>query len=409
LQAYTGCAKKNERFQQIMTRGETSYKDWFTPTGYTYPNMPWADPTVVTKALRGQVAGNMTMFEVTGFLPAIREGRGINSKFLDYQLTDGDPKYTTETLWSAYQLNTLVVNYDENHVRNGIEVNRFLPDISTGTTNAEKEAEQRAGQMPYANMENLVYASDGGPIIMSFPLFYSCAADSLTQQNNAQRGTTSTVGVNMYRTRNGYGKNSKVLDTPELVTESTWEEYGTSDYRGYLNVEPATGLSLSGAVVNQLSTFTWNCNPQMDPTCSFKATAYDASNPMCYIAGGKMMPCSAANVFTPRVMGSKVMPLYWMHSRPEAPQTVSDQLHTSLKTRYALSILVIIVPILAIIGIVILATKLVQISKQNNESSEDGRTLSRISLGGAPAVSTGFSNNPLRKQVAQGVADNEIM
>ena len=64
----------------------------------------------------------MTIFNVTGYLPAIREGRGITSKFLDYQLTNGDPKYDEELLWSNYQLNTLLVEYDETHVRNGIEV-----------------------------------------------------------------------------------------------------------------------------------------------------------------------------------------------------------------------------------------------------------------------------------------------
>ncbi|CAE7704004.1 unnamed protein product, partial [Symbiodinium microadriaticum] len=156
-QAYTGCAHGDLKFKQIMSRGATSYKDWFIPTTYTYPNMPWADPAVVTNALKGLYPGTMTIFNVTGFLPAIREGRGITSKFLEYQLTDGDPKYDEELLWSTYQMNTLLVEFDKNHLHRGIEVNRFLPEITAGTTPEEKEAEQRSGQMPYANMENLVY------------------------------------------------------------------------------------------------------------------------------------------------------------------------------------------------------------------------------------------------------------
>ena len=384
VQAYTGCSHGDLKFQQIMARGVTTYKDWFTPASYTYPNMPWADPVVVTKALQGAYPGTMSVFNVTGYLPAIREGRGITSKFLDYQLTDGDPMYEEELLWSTYQLNTLLVQYDKTHDHKGIQVNRFLPEIYTGTTQEEKEEEQRSGQMPYANMENLVYASDGGPIIMSFPLFYSSDNAMLSQSSNTQRGTNSRVGVDIYRTRDGYSKNSKLLDIPELVTNATWEEYGDSTYRGYLNVEPATGVALSGSVVNQLSTFTWNCNPQIDPTCSFKATTYDAANPMCYIQGQVMYPCSAANVFTPRAMGAKVMPLYWIHSKPQAPSYISDDLLVAINTRYALAILVIVIPVLSAIAIVFLAHKAIVISQSYGPSLEGQRTLSRISMGGNP-------------------------
>jgi hypothetical protein len=365
--AYSGCASGSDKLKQIMWQGVTSYKDWFTPSSYTYPKMPWADPTVVNAALKGVASGVMTRLNVTGYLPALREGRGINSKFLDYQLTDGDPKFDEEEIWSGYRLNTIKVVYKKAGKVDGIAVNKFIPDTSRGVTDAEIEAEQRKGQLPFGNMENLVYATDGGPIVMAMPHFYSSDPSMLTQSSNIKLGTPSTVGVELYRTRDGYSRKSKLLDAPELVTVDTWDKYGYSDYQGYLHIEPASGVALSGSQVNQLNTFTWNCNPQLDSTCSFKATAYDASKPMCYIAGGKMMPCSAANVFTPRVMGSKVMPLYWLRSKPEAPEWVGEALKSGIDRRYAVSILVIIIPCLAGIGLFVclfLILKTMQVSHE---------------------------------------------
>mmetsp|Transcript_14867 Transcript_14867/g.22359 ORF Transcript_14867/g.22359 Transcript_14867/m.22359 type:complete len:848 (+) Transcript_14867:86-2629(+) len=360
---YTGCAKGKQKFQQIMWKGETSYKDWFTPDTYTYPNMPWADPTIVKSGLSG-TGGTMTYFNISGYQAAIRSGRGITSSFLDYQLTDGDPKYDTEEIWSSYKLNTLTIKHEKKHDIGGIEVNKFLPDISKAITDEDIEATQRRGEVPYQNMENMVYASDGGPVIMSFPNFFGSDEAMLSQSSNVERGSASSVGVNLYRTRDSYSKHSSRLSSPEMISVSTWQEYGSSEYLGYINIEPATGLTLKGAIANQISSFTWNCNPQLDPTCGFMASVYNASDPMCYIAGGVNYPCNAGNVFTPKVMGGKVLPLYWLHVNPEAPDYLSASLKSGLDARYAMSILVIIIPVLCFVGIVFLCTQIAQMQKK---------------------------------------------
>ena len=314
--------------------------------------MPWADPIIVNAAMQGSYPGTMTTRNVTGYLPALRKGRGVSSKFLDYQLTDGDPISDEETVWSGHRLNELTIQYEEARTYRGLDVNRFEPDLSKGTTDVEKEAEQKAGQMPMANMENMVYAVEGAPVIMSQPNFYATEQEMLSQSSNIERGSPSQVGVKLYRTRDGYHGASRALAEPEQITDATWENHA-NDYAGYLHVEPATGVALEGAIVNMLSTFTWNCNPLKDSTCTFKATAYNASSLMCYGDGVKMMPCGATNVFTPLVMGGKVLPVYWLRNRPEAPDYVGDRLRYGVDVRYALSILVIIVPCLAFIGLVV--------------------------------------------------------
>jgi hypothetical protein len=311
--------------------------------------MPWADPTIMRKGKDGTIPGTMSIFNITGYQVVVREGRGITSNFLDYDLTDGDPKYDEEEIWSSFKLRTLNISYQKRSEVFGIETNHFLSNIGNATTQLEAEAVQKSGQMPYENLENLVYATDGSPVIMSLPLYYGSSSVMLSQQSNVAVGSPSTVGISLYRTRTSYDRDADVYPTPELVTEETWETFGEKEYRGKIDIEPATGLTLKGQIANQFSLFTWNCNPSLDPTCALQATPQSSTpTPLCYLNGGLQYPCSAANVFTPALKGSKVLPIYILTTDPAAPDSVVESLHLGIGLRYALSILVIIIPILSV-------------------------------------------------------------
>lgn len=330
--------------------------------------MPWADPVIMRKGKSRSIPGSMTLFNISGFQVAVREGRGITSKFLDYDFTDGDPKYTEEEIWSSFKLRTLNITYQKRSEVQGIETNHFLVTIPNLTTSAEIEVAQKTGQMPYQNLENLVYALDGAPIIMSLPNWYGSNPNILSQTSNTDRGSPSKTGVNVYRTRTSYSKDSQPLSEPELITEATWETYGNQVYRGKVDIEPGTGLTLTGQIANQLSVFTWNCNPTIDSTCALQAAAQSATDPLCYLNGVTQYPCSAANVFTPKVMGGKVIPVYFLTTDPDAPDKVIKQLQFGLSIRYALSILVIIIPFLAAGVAAFLGYRLYHVIKDENES-----------------------------------------
>jgi hypothetical protein len=345
---YSGCAPGRKKFQQILWKGEDHYDEWFTPATYTYPLMSWADPTVMRKGKDRTLAGTMTIFNISGFQVSVRQGRGITSDFLDYDLTDGDPKYKEEEIWSSFKLRTLNITYQKRSEVFGIETNHFESNIDNATTQAEKEAVQRSGQMPYQNLENLVYASDGTPVIMSLPNWYGSNSLMLTQTSNTGVGSTSTVGVNVYRVYDSYDRKAEKYSTPVLVTEETWDTFGEKEYRGKVDIEPATGLTLKGQIANQFSVFTWNCNPQLDSSCALQATAQSPTTPLCYLGGGRQYPCNAANIFTPAVMGSKVLPMYILTTDPSAPDSAVESLHFGITARYAFSILVIIIPILSV-------------------------------------------------------------
>lgn len=353
--------------------------------------MPWADPTIMRKGKDRLITGTMSIFNITGFQVSVREGRGITSKFLDYDLTDGDPMYYEEEIWSSFKLRTLNVTYQKRSEVFGIETNHFISKISNLTTQAELEDAQRTGQMPYPNLENLVYAADGVPAIMSLPNWYGSDPRILTQTSNTALASPSTVGVNIYRTRTSYDRNAEVYSTPQLVTQETWDTFGEKEYRGKLDIEPATGLTLKGQIANQFSVFIWNCNPLLDPTCAFQATAQSPTNPLCYLDGTRQYPCSASNIFTPSVKGSKVLPMYILTTDPAAPDSVVDNLHFGIGTRYALSILVIIIPILSFFIGGYLSSRLYHLIQEEKAANAAG------AYGGDAVLSTSYVGDALNK------------
>jgi hypothetical protein len=342
LQFYTGCADGKLKFQQNIWRGLSEYDGWFTPINYQYPNMSWADPTVV-KTGKAHVAGTGTMapFKVSGYQAGVREGRGITSKFGVYQLTDGKPQYDESDVWTPFKLGVTPLKYLKNRRVKGLETNHFIPNTEHTTDPVEIEAKQKEGILPYQNMYNLVYYLAGIPVIMTYPNFYESDVKMLSQDDNTERKSSSKVGVKLYRTRDGYTKDSQLLSSPAEITSDTWAEFGEDNFRGYLDIEPATGLTLEGKIANQLSVYTWNCNPALDSSCQFIRNT--TQNRQCYTNG--FFACSFANVFTPKVMGGKILPMYWLYTTPGAPTKASAGLTDGVDARYSLSVLVIFLPI----------------------------------------------------------------
>lgn len=304
--------------------------------------MSWADPTIVKGGRAKTISGTMEQFYVNGYQAAVRSGRGITSNFGVYQLTNGNPKERESTIWSPFKLGVTPVKYDKNRKVDGLETNHFLPVTEKKTDPEDIEYLQRHGVIPYQNMNNLVYSLGGIPVIMSYPNFYQSDESMLTQSNNLDKKTSSKAGVTLYRTRDGYTSNSPTLSTPEPITVDVWDKYGEDNFRGYLDIEPATGLTLEGKIANQFSVYLWNCDPKLDSSCSLARNTTTRS--LCYTNG--MLPCSFSNVFTPRVMGSKVIPIYWLVTTPGAPTDASGDLVAGVNTRYALSVLVVFVPAL---------------------------------------------------------------
>lgn len=226
----------------------------------------------------------------------------------------------------------------------GIHVNNFYPDMAVDYSDAAREQAERSGEVPFPNVQNLLYASDGRPVITSYPNFYlTDTEEALSQTDNKERLAPDGGGVSLYRTLSSY-PNGAPLATPVLITSDTWAEFGRKYYDGYQSIEPATGATIGGQLANMMSIFTWNCNPALNRSLCDLLTyenngrilitmlvCRDASlnadcllfavGSMCYAASEAspyMYPCNAANVFTPLVQGGKVTPIWWLYAQPEA-------------------------------------------------------------------------------------------
>lgn len=366
----TSCAPKNERFQIQMFKEVTSGRAWYTPPTYSYPNMTWADTTIMKPALLSPSLDHFTVTNVSGDVFGIHQGKGFKAQFLSSELTEStEPLKKTLGIWVSFRRAAVAYTYLKNIVLKGITTNHYEFDLHLTNNHTEREQQQRHGILPYQNMFSTYYSNGGRPFIMSAPNFYGSEPEVLSQRHNLPYKTNLTTGVNIYRTRAGYDSTSERIE-PELITPDTWSQFG-DDYIGKLSIEPATGLTVDGAVVNQMSTHTWNCNPQIEPTCSFFFYNKTASHggKLCYHSGLSYFPCSVNNVFTPSVIGGKLLPLFWLKAEPVVSPTVFTALHTLQRKEFIASILVIVLPALAFLGIIFLVVSIVFVRRKAQQVS----------------------------------------
>lgn len=349
---YTGCASDNKAFQYISWEGRDVINSWYVPDTYSYPVMPWADPIVKPISATGGVAGEMTVTNLTGNTVFGRRGRGVTTGYLEYELTDGKPLTEHETVLYSQAFTTKDLRFEKKSSVDGVPTNTFIFDVPTNLSAADDELRQRKGQMPYSNLVNVRYSKEVAGIA-SLPNWYGVDSDILTQSSNTDKVAASGGGVSLYRTRDGYSSSSAVLSTPELMTSASLEIM-KDEITGFTQIEPASGVALNTRLHNMASTFTWNCNPQLDATCGLLASAHNASDPLCYIFGnGMQMPCSNANVFTPRVRGAKVLPLFWSRLTVK-PDGVSEIFVEAMDTRFALAIMSLLMSLLFIVAFAVM-------------------------------------------------------
>lgn len=341
-QLHTGCTTDDKAFGMISWQGRELIDSWYVPDSYQYPDMPWADPSMVPAS----VAGNMTVRPLTGNTVFGRRGTGITSGYLQYDLTDGTPVSEEETIVYVQGLSSKQLKYSEKSDVSGIATNTFLYEYPSEYTAAEDEERQRTGQMPHAHMQNLRY-SKGIAAVVSLPNWFGVDNDIYSQGNNTEIGGAPGGGVALYRTRDGYSRSSALLASPVQMTGASLASF-KNEMMGFAKIEPASGVALDTRAHSMASTFTWNCNPSLDSSCALLFSAYNPSDPLCYpneAGAGTQLPCSNANVFTPRVRGSKVLPLMWARGDLK-PADVVDQFLEALDIRFALAVLSLVLPLL---------------------------------------------------------------
>lgn len=133
-----GCAPDVEKFEQTLFNGDSNFSLWYTPEDYAVGTVPmrWADPSVVAYGNDAPEDGDMMIGQVSGKQFSFREGRGVTSDFLEYQLTDGKPLSSNDDLWIPYKRTAInTVKAGSGKIK-GIHVNQFYPEVIVDKTDA---------------------------------------------------------------------------------------------------------------------------------------------------------------------------------------------------------------------------------------------------------------------------------
>jgi hypothetical protein len=216
--------------------------------------------------------------------------------------------------------------------------------------------QKQTGQgLPFEGLVSLGYLS-GIPVYLHQPFFMGGDKELYAQLNNSYVQADPGNGINAYHRSGDYylytdspahvefvvgGNNSNY----QLV-DKAWVEQHRTSFETYLDLEGATGITLESRIRYGVSYSIWECNPELNPACLLALQS--KSQARCYKDFGRKFlssllpvakeflevqgqdeftfPCSAANVFTPNVVGGKVLPVYWFSLSTTARPEDVDQL-----------------------------------------------------------------------------------
>lgn len=170
----------------------------------------------------------------------------------------------------------------------------------------------------------------GRPAYFHNPLYVHGDEDLLSQQDNAHVDSLDGNGIKIYRAVNpnddpgsfstGNTQFAHVTSNANL-TKVNHEFLEQTSYESYIDIEPATGLGVRTNLRHGVSHSLWECDPESNDNCKL------SKGGKCY---SSTYPCSAANVFTPDVIGGKIIPTFWYEDKS---QPASDDEITELSSK----------------------------------------------------------------------------
>jgi hypothetical protein len=215
-------------------------------------------------------------------------------------------------------------------------ISRFkaLTTVFQGTNNATRGI---GTGLPYNGLQAIGHldgpSSNGRPAYINNPNFLAGDSILFSQQNSSHVDGPNGNGILMYRPKNvvnnpgsfvlgGSNLNYSMIDKNLTIVE-------TGSFQSYLDLEPSTGLGIRSKMRLGKSYSIWECDPKTNNKCQLSRhadgkcyntigstlfTSLNSTTKSLLMAANKTtfsFPCSAANIFSPHVIGGKIMPLYW--------------------------------------------------------------------------------------------------
>jgi len=193
--------------------------------------------------------------------------------------------------------------------------------------------------LPYNGLQAIGHfdgpSSNGRPAYINQPNFLAGDSVLFTQQSNAHVDGPSGNGILMYRPKDfGSDPGAFVLgesNTNYRVVDKNLTVSLINSLQSYFDLEPSTGLGIRSKLRLGRSYSIWECDPQSNTKCQLdrqlpgKGRCYNSVGASLFTSLNSTMktlllatnqtsfsfPCSAANVFSPSVIGGKIMPFFW--------------------------------------------------------------------------------------------------
>ncbi len=284
--------------------------------------------------------------------------KGLTARVGASQISDGIPQNVTRPVYvpdAMKPINFAFEGIRDNGVRNQIcgrnacIVSARLRPIATAF-NINKAVADGAG-LPFDGLQPVGHMNGqsvtGRPEYLHHPLFLFGDTQLYTQQNNSYAETVDGNGIKIYRPSSassppGAFDPSNIGSNYQLV-DKAYVDAQKDALLSHIDIEVATGLAARQRMRFGASFSIWECNPSINLNCKLAVKSKGADS--CYGTAGAATfeamttadkndlktlgrnnmtyPCSAANLFSPHVVGGKILPMYW-YERSTIHATVDE-------------------------------------------------------------------------------------
>lgn len=271
--------------------------------------------------------------------------KGLTVKVGTSQISDGFPRKVPHPVYVPGARKTIDFVFEgrrPNFVRNKICGSdtcivsaRLLPNITT--FNFTESGHDGTG-LPVDGLKPVGHFSGpsktGRPEYVHQPLFFAGDETLYTQQDNSHVESTNGNGIKIYRptTDSDPGAyNPSESESNYQLVDQAYVVSKKDDLQSHIDIEVATGLGVRQRMKFGTSFSIWECDPSTNERCSVAVNSQGANG--CFSTSGAATfeamsatdkgdlttlgrsnftyPCSAANLLTPRVVGGKIIPMYW--------------------------------------------------------------------------------------------------
>ena len=296
--------------------------------------------------------------------------KGLTTKVGTSQISDGFPINVAHPIYVPSAKTSIDFKFEgvrDNFVRNkvcGSDTCIVSARLTPTATTFHATNETDGAGLPFDGLQPVGHVSgpsiNGRPEYLHQPLFVGGDESLYTQQNNSYVERENGNGIKIYRSLTAESDDPGSFNPDANVTESNYQlvdkavvDSQRTTLLSHVDIEVASGLGARQRMRFGTSYSIWECDPATNEKC--KLAMNSQAQYSCYSGTGSAMfsdlaaadrnhlttlglnnftyPCSAANLFTPSVVGGKILPNFWVEeSTIHASKTEIDLLAAYAKS-----------------------------------------------------------------------------